>query len=260
MSRDQVKYKCVSECLFCDCDLATLKIGKPVPNLKSKHWCNDQEYVPPRQAEKIATDSKKFYNQHLPFDISLTYDEAVVDRKKIKQQYTRHVTALICCMFAQLSKKDVISLRAELQVIAEEVLAANAIVIRVATEDALERTKNLNAEFEVNFKEISDRVFKFIAPPTPMNSSPQPNAGGFTEEDDQEDRHVPEILQSSIRDVRTSYDRRPDSPIANSSHAMTLRHVGNFPNLSREADAQPYFTETRQSMLARRLPKTNTTV
>ena len=71
-------------------------------------------------------------------------------------------------MFAQLNKKDVISLNAELQVIAEEVLAANAIVIGVATEDALNRTKNWNTEFKANFKEIYEPVFKYIAPPTPM--------------------------------------------------------------------------------------------
>ena len=39
-------------------------------------------------------------------------------------------------MFAQFSKKDVITLHAEMQVIAEEVLAANAIVIEVTTENA----------------------------------------------------------------------------------------------------------------------------
>ena len=89
-----------------------------------------------------------------------------------------------------------------------------------------------------------------------MNSSPQPNAGGFTEEDDQEDCHVPEILQSSIQGVHTSDDRRSDSPITNSSHVMALRHVGNYPNLSSEANAQPYFSEIRQSMFPRRLPKT----
>ena len=67
--------------------------------------------------------------------MSITYDEAVADRNKIKQQFTRNATALTNYMFAQLSKKDVIAIHAELQVIAEEVLAANAIVIGVATEE-----------------------------------------------------------------------------------------------------------------------------
>ena len=100
-------------------------------------------------------------------------------------------------------------------------------------------------------------MFKYIAPPVPRNSSPrrgsQSSAGGFTEEDDQENCHVSEIPQSSTQVARTSDDRRPDSPIVDSSHATAQRRVGNYPNLSRVADAQPYFSETRQSMLARRL-------
>lgn len=45
--------------------------------------------------------------------MSITYDEAVADRKKIKQQFTRNATALTNYMFAQLSKKDVIAIHAE---------------------------------------------------------------------------------------------------------------------------------------------------
>ena len=102
-------------------------------------------------------------------------------------------------------------------------------------------------------------MFKYIAPPVPRNSSPrrgsQSSAGGFTEEDDQENCHVCQenVPQSSTQVARTSDDRRPDSPIADSLHATAQRRVGNCPNLSRVADAQPYFSEIRQSMLARRL-------
>ena len=149
--------------------------------------------------------------------MSITYEEAVADRKKVKQQYTRKAKTLTSYMFAQLSKKDVIALHAEMQVIAEEVLDANAIVCEVGTEDALVRAERWNADFEADHKAIFDRVFKYIAPPVPNNSSPQLSTGSFTEEDYQESNHVSEIPQSPTRAVRTSDDRRPDSPITDSA-------------------------------------------
>ena len=150
----------------------------------------------------------------------------------------------------------IIALHAEMQVIAEQVLAANGIVIEVATEDALVRAERWNADFEADHKAISDRVFEYIAPPVPNNSSPQLSTGSFTEEDDQESNHFSEIPQSPTRAARTSDDRRPDSPITNSPHATVLHHVGNYPTLNRVEDGKPHFSETRQSMLIRRLPKT----
>ena len=165
--------------------------------------------------------------------MSITYEEAVADRKKVKQQYTRKAKTLTSYMFAQLSKKDVIALHAEMQVIAEEVLDANAIVCEVGTEDALVRAERWNADFEADHKAIFDRVFKYIAPPVPNNSSPQLSTGSFTEEDYQESNHVSEIPQSPTRAARTSDDKRPDSPITDSPHATVLHHVGNYPNLSR---------------------------
>ena len=50
--------------------------------------------------------------------MSITYEKAVADRKRVKQQYTRKATTLTSYMFAQLSKTDVIALYAEMQVIA----------------------------------------------------------------------------------------------------------------------------------------------
>ena len=188
--------------------------------------------------------------------MSITYEEAVADRKKVKQQYTRNATTLNSYIFAQLYKTDVIALHAEIQVIAGEVLAANAIVIEVATEDAQVRAERWNADFEADHKAISDRVFEYIAPPVPNHSSTQLSTGSFTEEDDQESNHFSEIPQSPTRAARTSDDRRPDSPITNSPHATLLHQVANYPTLNRVEDEKPHFSETRQSMLIRRLPKT----
>ena len=59
-----------------------------------------------------------------------------------------------------LFMRFIIALHAEMQVIAEQVLAANGIVIEVATEDALVRAERWNADFEADHKAIFDRVFK----------------------------------------------------------------------------------------------------
>ena len=187
--------------------------------------------------------------------MSITYEEAVADRKKVKQQYTRNATTLNSYIFAQLSKKDVITLHAEMQVIAEEVLAANAIVIEVATEDALVKAERWNADFEADHKAISDRVFEYIAPPVPNHSSTQFSTGSVTEEN-QEINRFSEIPQTPTRTARTSDDRRTDSPIKDSPHASVLHHVGNYPTLNPVEDRKPHHSESRQSMLIRRLPKT----
>ena len=163
--------------------------------------------------------------------MSITYEEAVADRKKVKQQYTRNATTLNSYIFAQLSKTDVIALHAEMQVIAEEVLDANAIVCEVATEDALVRAERWNADFEADHKAISNRVFEYIAPPVPNHSPTQLSTGSVTEEN-RESNHFPEIPQTPTRAARTSDDRRPDSPIKDSPHAMVLHHVGNYPTLN----------------------------
>lgn len=44
--------------------------------------------------------------------------------------------------------------------------------------------------------------------------------------------------------------------ITDSPQATVLHHVENYPTLSRVEDGKPHFSETRQSMLIRRLPKT----
>ena len=137
--------------------------------------------------------------------MSITYEESVTDRKKVKQQDTRNTTTRYkSYIFAQLSKKDVIALHAEMQVIAEQVLAANGIVIEVATKDALVRAERWNADFEADHKAMSDRVFEYIAPPVPNHSSTQLSTGSFTEESN----HFSEIPQTPTRAARTSDDHR----------------------------------------------------
>ena len=162
--------------------------------------------------------------------MSITYEESVTDRKKVKQQDTRNTTTRYkSYIFAQLSKKDVIALHAEMQVIAEQVLAANGIVIEVATKDALLRAERWNADFEADHKAISDRVFEYIAPPVPNNSSPQLSTGSFTEEDDQESNHFSEIPQSPTRASRYVIGRtyvHRTSPIGRRSNRQTSQ--GNF--------------------------------
>ena len=102
-----------------------------------------------------------------------------------------------------LFMRFIIALHAEMQVIAEQVLAANGIVIEVATEDALVRAERWNADFEADHKAISDRVFEYIAPPVPNNSSPQLSTGSFTEEDDQESNHV--FRNTPVPDTNCTY-------------------------------------------------------
>ena len=87
----------------------------------------------------IVADSKVLFSiRYLTISIRYFYhyEKTFADQKKVNQQYTRNATTLTSYMFAQLSKKDVITLHAGMQVIAEEVLAANAIVIEMTTGNA----------------------------------------------------------------------------------------------------------------------------